>query len=66
MRQIGNEKYLSDDGSYTVYVSVEIRKSSMYRHLKKQARLDKTIKPSELKQIEEMLDELIKTAEAED
>jgi hypothetical protein len=66
MRQIGNEKYLSDDGSYTVYVAVEIRKSSMYRHLKKQARLDKTIKPSELKQIEEMLDELIKTAEAED
>ena len=66
MRQTGTEKYLSGDGSYTVYVAVEIKKSSMYRHLKKQARLDKTIKPSELMQIEEMLDELIETAEAED
>ena len=64
MRQMGMEKYLSDDGSYTVYVAIEIKKSSMYRHMKKQARLDKAIKPNELKQIEEMLDELIARAEA--
>jgi hypothetical protein len=26
MRQIGNEKYLGEDGGYTVYVAIEIKK----------------------------------------
>ena len=65
MRQIGNEKYLAEDGSYTVYVAIEIKKSSMYRHMKKQARLDKKIKPSELDQINELLDELIEQSESD-
>jgi len=65
MRQIGNVKYLAEDGSYTVYVAIEIKKSSMYRHMKKQARLDKKIKPSELDQINELLDELIEQSESD-
>ena len=64
MRQIGNEKYLGEDGSYTVYVAIEIKKSSMYRQMKKQARLDTKIKSSELDQINEILDELIDEAES--
>ena len=64
MRKIGNEKYLGEDGSYTVYVAIEIKKSSMYRQMKKQARLDTKIKSSELDQINEILDELIDEAES--
>jgi hypothetical protein len=63
MRQIGIEKYLSEDGSYTVYVAIEIKKSSMYRHMKKQVRLDSKIKSSELDQINEILDQLIDQTE---
>ena len=37
----------------------------MYRHMKKQARLDKKIKPSELDQINELLDELIEQSESD-
>ena len=66
MRQIGNEKYQGEDGSYTVYVAIEIKKASMYRQLKKQARLDSKIKASELDEINALLDQLIEQAESEE
>jgi len=66
MRILGSEKYLSDDGSYTVYVAIEIKKSAMYRYLKKQAKLEKDITEAELEEIERLLDQLIEEAEAED
>lgn len=66
MRVIGSEKYQTNDGSYTVYVAIEIKKSAMYRHLKKQAKLDANISKGELEEIERMLDQLIEAAEAEE
>ena len=65
MRIIGSEKYLSDDGSYTVYVAIEIKKSAMYRYLKKQAKLKQDITEAQLEEIERMLDQLIEEADAE-
>jgi hypothetical protein len=64
MRQIGNEKYRGEDGGYTVYVAIEIKKASMYRQLKKQARLDSRIKASELDAINALLDQLIEQADS--
>lgn len=65
IRIIGSEKYLADDGSYTVYVALEVRKSSMYKHMKKQARANEAITKQELKEIEALLDQLIEESEAE-
>lgn len=65
IRIIGSEKRQTDDGSFTVYVAMEIRKSSMYRHLKKQARLSKEISSDQLQVIESMLDQLIEEADSE-
>jgi hypothetical protein len=65
IRIIGSEKYLTDDGSYTCYVAMEIKKSAMYRYLKKQAKLDSKISKAELQEIENLLDQLIEEAESE-
>ncbi len=65
MRIIGSEKRMSEDIGYTVYVAMEIRKSAMYRHMKKQAKLSEKITPKQLTEIERMLDQLIEEAEAE-
>lgn len=65
IRIIGSEKYLSEDGSYTCYVAMEVKKSAMYRALKKQAKLDKKISQAELAEIESLLDQLIEEAEAQ-
>jgi len=64
LRLVGNEKYLSDDGTYSVFVAFEIKKSSMYRHMKKQAKLDANISEQALKEIEQLLDIQIKAAES--
>ena len=65
IRIIGSEKYMAEDGSYTCYVAMEIKKSAMYRYLKKQAKLDKQISEAELQEIEALLDQLINEAESE-
>ena len=65
IRIIGSEKYMAEDGSYTCYVAMEIKKSVMYRYLKKQAKLDKQISEAELQEIEALLDQLINGAESE-
>jgi ssDNA-specific exonuclease RecJ len=44
---------------------MEIKKSAMYRFLKKQAKLDKQISEAELQEIEALLDQLINEAESE-
>ena len=61
----GDEKCLADDGSYSCYVAMEIKKSAMYRYLKKQAKLDSKISKAELQEIENLLDQLIEEAESE-
>lgn len=65
MRVIGMEKYIQDDGSYTVYVAIEIKKSAMYRQMKKQAKLSQGISEGELAEIERLLDQLIEESESE-
>ena len=65
IRIIGSEKYMAEDGSYTCSVAMEIKKSAMYRYLKKQAKLDKQISEAELQEIEALLDQLINEAEYE-
>ena len=65
IRIIGSEKYMAEDGSYTCYVAMEIKKTAMYRYFKKQAKLDKQISEAELKEIEALLDQLINEAESE-
>ena len=65
IRIICSEKYMSEDGSYTCYVAMEIKKSAMYRYFKKQAKLDKQISEAELQEIEALLDQLINEAESE-
>ena len=65
IRIIGSEKYMAEDGSYTCYVAMEIKKAAMYRYFKKQAKLDKQISEAELKEIEALLDQLINEAESE-
>jgi len=56
---------LADDGSYTCYVAMEIKKAAMYRYLKKQAKLDSKVSKAELREIETLLDQLIEEAESE-
>ena len=65
IRIIGSEKYMAEDGSYTCYVAMEIKKAAMYRYFKKQAKLDKQISEAELQEIEALLDQLINEAESE-
>ena len=64
LRKTGEEKYLSDDQKYTVYIAYEIHKRDMYRFMKKQARLDKKLSEAERKTIEEIIDEELKRVEA--
>lgn len=65
IRIIGSEKYMAEDGSYTCYVAMEIKKGAMYRYLKKQVKLDKQISEAELQEIDALLDQLINEAESE-
>ena len=63
LRVIGQEIYRSEEGSYTVFVAIEIKKASMYRHMKKQAKLNDQISQSELEEVLKLLDQLIEEAE---
>jgi translation initiation factor 6 (eIF-6) len=64
VRKVGEEKYLNSEGVYTVFVALEVRKAAMYRHLKKQARLDTELSEAARKELERMLDAEIEKAEA--
>ncbi|PCJ81396.1 MAG: hypothetical protein COA49_04670 [Bacteroidetes bacterium] len=65
LREIGSKKFLQDDGSYAVYVAVEIKKAAMFRFLKKKAKLDSKINPLVRTQIINMCDREIERLEAE-
>jgi hypothetical protein len=64
VRKVGEEKYLNSEGVYTVFVALEVRKAAMYRHLKKQARLETELSEAARKELERMLDAEIEKAEA--
>ena len=66
IRKIGQEKYLNQEtGDYTVYMVYEVKKSAMFRFMKKQAKLDEKMNEATRKAVEEILDEEIKRLEAE-
>jgi hypothetical protein len=67
LRKIGEQKYFDKKANkYTVFMAYEIKKNAMFRFMKKQAKVDKTIDERQMKIIEEILDDQIKKSEAED
>ncbi len=64
VRVIGREKFVNAEGTYTVYVAMEIRKAAMYRHMKKLARMDERLSRAALEDIERLLDEKIAESES--
>jgi len=67
LRKIGEKKYYNQkENRYTVFIAYEIKKNAMFRFMKKQASLDKTINENQMALIQKILDEEEKKAEAED
>lgn len=64
LRKIGEEKYITAEGKYTVFIAYEIHKKDMYRFMKRQAKLDTKITEEQRKAIEDILDEELKKVEA--
>jgi hypothetical protein len=66
LRKIGEQKYFNKkENKYTVFMAYEIKKNAMFRFMKKQARVDKTINERQMELIDKILDEQIKKAEEE-
>ena len=67
LRKIGEQKYFDKKANkYTVFMAYEIKKNAMFRFMKKQARVDKTINEKQMDIINEILDEQIKKADEAD
>ena len=64
LRELDRKKFLTEAGLYTVYVAYEVKKASMYRHLKKQIRLSQKWDENDKKELDLLLDVAIKEAEA--
>ncbi len=64
LRKIGEQKYFNKkENKYTVFMAYEIKKNAMFRFMKKQARVDKTIDKRQMDIIDKILDEQIEKAE---
>jgi len=58
LRKIGEQKYYNDKTKeYTVFMAYEIKKNAMFRFLKKQAKVDKTVNERQRDLIEKIIDE---------
>jgi hypothetical protein len=58
LRKIGEQKYLNEKSKeYTVFMAYEIKKNAMFRFMKKQAKVDKTIDERQLDLIEKIIDD---------
>lgn len=67
LRKVGEQTFFNEaKGEYTVHTAYEIKKAAMWRFMKKQARTQGKMDEVALKLWEEMMDEQIKLAEAED
>jgi hypothetical protein len=67
LRKIGEEKYFNKkENKYTVFMAYEIKKNAMFRFMKKQARVDKTISEKQMDIIDKILDEQIEKADEEE
>lgn len=63
LRKIGEKKFMQDDGNYAVFVAYEIKKSAMFRFMKKLAKQKTDISPLARTQIMKMCDEEIERLE---
>lgn len=64
LRKIGEQKYFNEkDQKYTVFIAYEIKKNAMFRYMKKQAKVDKTVNERQRELIEKIIDEELKKAE---
>ena len=63
LRQTGSKKFIQDDEKYAVYVAYEIKKSAMFRFLKKMAKAQSQITPLVRTQIINMCDDEISRLE---
>jgi hypothetical protein len=67
LRKIGEKKYFDDkDNKYTVFIAYEIKKNAMFRYMKKQAKVDKTVNERQREVIEKIIDEELKKADEAD
>jgi hypothetical protein len=67
LRKIGEQKYFNKkENKYTVFIAYEIKKDAMFRFMKKQAKVDKTIDKRQMDIIEKILDEQIEKADEAD
>lgn len=62
LRKIDEVKY-HNGTNYTVYVAYEIKKSAMFRYMKKLAKTDRKIDKLQLKTMEDILDQQINASE---
>jgi len=67
LRKIGEQKYFdAKTNSYTVFIAYEIKKNAMFRFMKKQAKVDKTVNERQRALIEKIIDEELEKADAAD
>jgi hypothetical protein len=67
LRKMGEKKFFNEKtNEYTVFIAYEIKKNAMFRFMKKQARVDKTIDERQREVIEKILDEELKKADEAD
>lgn len=67
LRKMGEKKYYNEKTKeYTVFIAYEIKKNAMFRFMKKQAKVDKTVDERQLEVIEKILDEEIRKADEAD
>lgn len=67
LRKIGEKKYFDKkENKYTVFIAYEIKKNAMFRFLKKQAKVDKTVSERQREIIEKIVDEELSKIPEED
>ncbi len=66
LRKLGEEKYALEDGTFSVFVAYEIKKSAMFKFLKKKAKSDERISSLARTQIINMCDKEIERLESLD
>jgi len=67
LRKMGEKKFFNEKANeYTVFIAYEIKKNAMFRFMKKQSKVDKTIDERQREIIEKILDEELKKADEAD
>lgn len=67
LRKVGEQKYFDKtDKKYTVFIAYEIKKNAMFRYMKKQAKVDRTVNERQRELIEKIIDEELKKADEAD